>query len=141
MPNSKSVSNSAILAGRDLEITETLRPEDIAVLEHGLAEHATEIGAQSYHKIELGILRRNGAGKIIAGLTGYTVWNSLYIDTLWVAKAERGKGFARKLVHAAEAESIRRGCHLSYLWTQSWEAGVFMPNSATKNSLFKKTSQ
>lgn len=48
-----------------------------------------------------------------------------YIDLVWVADRDRGKGLGRRLMQEAEAEAKRRGCHSAYLWTQDFEAPGF----------------
>lgn len=65
---------------------------------------------------------RSDEGEILGGLHG-TVWGKwLYIKIVWVAEPARGKGCAKKLVEAAEAYAIERGCMAAHLETFSFQA-------------------
>ena len=52
-----------------------------------------------------------------AGISGYTAWGWLYVQWLWIAEDQRGKGLAGQMLGAAESEAKRRGCHGSYIDT------------------------
>lgn len=65
------------------------------------------------------------AGALIGGLAGGTYWGWLYVSLLWVDPALRGRGWGAKLLAAAEAEAVRRGCRHAYLDTFSFQAPGF----------------
>jgi GNAT superfamily N-acetyltransferase len=65
----------------------------------------------------LAVLLRDEAGQITGGVSGYTAWGWLYIQWLWLAEAQRGAGWAGRLLEAAEAEARRRDCHGAYIDT------------------------
>ena len=54
-------------------------------------------------------LVRDG-GRIVAGGTGRTEYDRLFVAYLWVAEDFRGKGFARRILKALESEAEKRGC-------------------------------
>lgn len=110
-----------------LEITDKIDAEAESALNAGLAANAVAQNAPPFEATPLQILRRDETGKIVAGLTGKTFWNWLYIDILWVDEALRGRDVGSKLVRAAEEEAVRRGCHSAYLWTESFEGPAFYP--------------
>lgn len=59
---------------------------------------------------------------------GATVWvhsESIYVDVLWVADELRGQGYGTKIMFAAEAEAIKRGCKYSTVDTYSFQAKDF----------------
>ena len=64
-------------------------------------------------------------GKIIAGLVGYTNWQWLYIETLAVDAAYRGKGLGRKLVQQAEQIARERQCHGVWVDTFTFQSPEF----------------
>lgn len=64
-------------------------------------------------------------GAFVGGLSAHAAYGWLFIDTLWVADAARGKGQGRRLVLAAEEEAVRRGCGNAWLDTFSFQARGF----------------
>ncbi len=63
--------------------------------------------------------------EIIGGLWGGTARDYLYIDLVFVPEAARGHGPGRSLMHQAEQEAVRRGCHAVWLSTYSFQAPDF----------------
>ena len=72
----------------------------------------------------LAVFARDG-GSIVAGLAGETYSGWLFIRYLWVSDALRGKGIGRKLMAAAEARALERGCHSVWVDTFSFQAPGF----------------
>lgn len=61
---------------------------------------------------------------VIGGLWGRTGWGWLTIELIFVPEALRGQGIATRLIAAAEAEGLRRGCHSAWLDTLNAKAVV-----------------
>ncbi|ATF95494.1 putative acetyltransferase [Cedecea neteri] len=59
------------------------------------------------------------------GLVAQTWWGALEIQYLWVAEEERRKGYGRALMLRAEMEARKRGCHMTYVDTFSFQARGF----------------
>jgi len=109
--------------GFHLEMMDKPSPDDLQTITDGL--NAASAGfAPPYEKRPLTLLCRED-GRLLGGLVGSTVWGWLYINLLWVDKSRRGAGLGRKLVLAAEAEAVRRGCHAAFLNTFSFQARGF----------------
>lgn len=53
------------------------------------------------------------------------VWNTLYIDMLWVKEEQRKKGFASKLLSEIELIAKEEGCNLVHLETMDFQAKDF----------------
>ena len=90
---------------RDIEFLETqIRRESSATT--GLGD-----------ELDLAIFVR-AAGMVVAGISGWTWGDCCELQSLWVHPRLRGGGLATRLIAAAEAEAVARGCsqtvHLTY---------------------------
>jgi GNAT superfamily N-acetyltransferase len=102
---------------------------------HNLAEIARELGDRltRFNEDRAGPLRtrhialtsRDDNAKIIAGLTGETFWNALYIHLLWVDAEYRGHGYGTSLIECAEGLAIEASCTCVYLSTFEFQAPGF----------------
>ena len=73
----------------------------------------------------LAIALRAPSGEVVGGVHGATMWQWLMIDGVWVAADPRGQGLGRRLVLAAEAAAIARGCRGAWLGTFDFQARGF----------------
>ncbi len=97
---------------RDLEFLETqIRRE--ASLAMGLGD-----------EVELAIFLRD-AGRIVAGISGWTWGDCCELQSLWVEAGLRGRGLANRLIRAAEAEAAARGCTQTVHFTYRFQARAF----------------
>jgi GNAT superfamily N-acetyltransferase len=86
------------------------------------AENERKAGESHFKALNLTL--RDAFGGLAGGLVGSTSWNWLYVETLWVDPAARGRGFGAKLLHHAEGIAKRRGCKDAYLETFSFEGAL-----------------
>jgi GNAT superfamily N-acetyltransferase len=95
---------------RDLEFLETqIRREASAAM--GLGDEA-----------ELAIFVRD-AGKIVAGVSGWSWGDCCELQSLWVDPSLRGRWLGSRLIAAAEAEAAARGCTQTVHFTYAFQAG------------------
>lgn len=88
--------------------------------------YAYNVAATDIHDGRLLALTvHDNAGETVAGLCGWTWGGCLGIDYLWVHEDWRGKGYGTRLLRAAEAEAVTRGCTLAVLDTHSFQAPDF----------------
>ncbi|MGE4351628.1 MAG: GNAT family N-acetyltransferase [Bdellovibrionales bacterium] len=107
------------------EVSDTISREVHDALENGLTAHVLAQHVPHHNYTELSIVRRNADGKIVAGLTGVTVWGWLHIVYLWVDEALRGQGVGTSLMKAGEDEARARGCHSVWVETESFRTPAF----------------
>ena len=91
-------------------------PADIELLETSIRREAS-VATGLGDEIDLAIfVRENGA--VVAGISGWTWGDCCEMQSLWVAPSHRGRGLATRLIAAAEAEAVARGClqtvHFAY---------------------------
>lgn len=101
-----------------ISVTDTPSASELEVIGGGLAAfNEADVGPSA--RTALAVIARNDLGEIAGGISGYTAWGWLYVQWLWVADAERGKGLAGRMLVAAEDEARARGCHGAYIDTFS----------------------
>jgi len=112
----------------ELVIHRDLSSDEINYLYDGLLAYNRAITRRHDHA-RVTLCLRDEAKSILGGLLGETYWDWLYIQVLWVREGLRGRGWGNRLLAAAEAEAVERGCHNAYLETFSFQAlGFYQKN-------------
>ena len=65
------------------------------------------------------------AGRVAAGISGYTHGSCLFIQYLWVEQPLRGRGVGSRLLRQAEQEALLRGCSRAFVDTFEFQAPAF----------------
>ena len=73
----------------------------------------------------LAVLVRDETGAVTCGLTGRTSAAWLFVELLWLPEPLRGTGLGTRVMMAAEAEAVRRGCIGAHLDTYDFQAPGF----------------
>jgi ribosomal protein S18 acetylase RimI-like enzyme len=108
----------------ELQVEGEPTPADVALLADRLYQHnATVTGWDNGRSLT--ILVRNEAGDIVAGLHGWTLGQTGFVQTLWVREDLRRAGLGARLLTAAEVEAVRRDCREMHLDTHSYQAPDF----------------
>lgn len=89
-----------------------------------LVEYNTSVAGPSGH-LALVLALRDEAGAVVGGLWGATSYGWLYTQMLSVPAPLRGSGLGTRLIHAAEAEAVRRGCTRAWVDTQFGALGFY----------------
>lgn len=63
--------------------------------------------------------------EMVAGVSGFTHWNWLFVEHLWVQRSHRGAGIGRRLMAKVESRAIERGVAASRVSTYSFQAPAF----------------
>ena len=96
-------------------------PLDIEFLETQIRREASAaIGLGD--EVELAIFVRD-AGKVVAGISGWTWGDCCELQSLWVDPSLRGRKLGSELLAAAESEAAARGCAQTVLFTYDFQAG------------------
>ncbi|HEV2146876.1 MAG TPA: GNAT family N-acetyltransferase [Longimicrobiaceae bacterium] len=109
----------------DYELTEEADVESIqAAVRRGIrGADPPDVGSRDYRPLALALRAPDGA--LLGGLYGATTWGWLLVDGLWVAEELRGRGLGRRLLLAAEAAAVERGCRGAWLGTFDFQARGF----------------
>ncbi|TIW31361.1 MAG: GNAT family N-acetyltransferase, partial [Mesorhizobium sp.] len=99
-----------------LETTADPSARELAFLGEQLtAFNDADVGASG--RKSLAVFVRDEAGKVVAGISGYTAWGWLFVQWLWVDESLRGQHMAGQMLQAAEREAVARGCHGAWIDT------------------------
>ncbi|PVZ87407.1 N-acetyltransferase [Serratia sp. S1B] len=98
-------------------------PQDEEYVINSLWAHNNKYDAVDIHPLFLTVTDDNG--KIVAGLVARTWWGGLEVQYLWVSDQYRKNGYGRALMLQAESEALKRGCHMAYVDTFSFQAQGF----------------
>ncbi len=107
-----------------VSVESTSRIEDTEFVRGMLADFNRRTSGDDNH-ILLNVIARSADGTICGGLLGGTYWGWLHIDILWVREDLRRHGLGSRLLSAAEAEAIRRGCRHAHVDTFDFQAPGF----------------
>ena len=107
-----------------LEPHYSIPPEHEKILFQGISKDALLV--KGFPPIQaLSVFLKDPEKNIWGGITGVTMYGSLYIDMLWVDQSLRHQGWGSKLMREAEKMGRERGASFSTLNTMDWEALPF----------------
>jgi GNAT superfamily N-acetyltransferase len=123
----RSLENCGEAPARDVGVTISMDPYPAPAVEKavrdGIGAHANAaIGLPEPQRSVQNFFLREETGKIVGGVLANFWGDWMYADFVWVDRALRGKGYATKLMSAAEGHAISRGCTSAFLSTFSFQA-------------------
>ena len=95
-------------AAAEFRVEDQPDPADLDVLETQIRREASAVMGLG-GEADLAIFVRD-AGRVVAGISGWTWGDCCELQSLWVDPGLRGRGLATRLLAAAEAEAAARGC-------------------------------
>ncbi len=95
-------------------------PLDVEFLETQIRREASAAMGLG-DEVELAIFVRD-AGKVVAGVSGWTWGDCCELKSLWVDPSLRGRWLGIRLLAAAEAEAAARGCTQTVHFTYDFQA-------------------
>ncbi|MBP2231377.1 GNAT superfamily N-acetyltransferase [Azospirillum agricola] len=110
-----------------LSLTNASDSADAASILNGLKRYNEAASGRAPDRRDVTIVAHDADGTLLGGLAGYTQWDWLYVDQLWIAEGGRRGGVGSRLLAAAEAEGLARGCRWSRLYTYDFQAPDFYP--------------
>ena len=111
------------MAEHSIAIEENPRLEDIRLLYSEL--HKYNVGRTNLPGDLIDVFLRDSDNEVLGGAHGWTGWNWLHVDALWLREDARHKGYGTRIMLATEAEALRRGCRHAELETFSFQARGF----------------
>ena len=111
----------------EFHVEDQPNPLDIEVLEMQIRREASAaLGLAD--EVDLAIFVRD-AGRVVAGISGWTWGDCCELQNLWVDPRLRGRGLATQLIAAAEAEAAARGCAQTVHFTYAFQARALYEQS------------
>lgn len=108
----------------EILVTDAPDPALRDVIERGLVDfNRAAAGPTKLHT--LAVVVKASDGKALGGLWGWSAWDWLYVQLLWLPEKLRGRGLGTELLRRAEAEARRRGCRGIWLDSFSFQAPDF----------------
>ncbi len=104
-----------------ISLEDEARPEDIATVVKGLEAYNLQFAPPDGYR-PLNVFLRTSDKEVVGGLLGVTYWGWLYIDRLWLKEDQRGQGYGKQILAAAETEALLRGCRHVHVDTLSFQS-------------------
>lgn len=107
----------------NISIEDDPPPQDLSLLRQQLYEfNVSRTGLDGQF---ISVFLRDRRRQVMGGLHGWTAFNYLHVDVLWIREDVRGQGYGKRLLLACEGEAVARGCRYAELETFSFQALEF----------------
>lgn len=116
---------------KDLNIVQQWKQTDSDLIRKKVIEHNME---QLPDKLKtsnenVSLILKDDLGEIMGGITANIFWHHMHIESLWVDKNVRAKGYGRELLKRMETLALDKECRFIFLDTFSFQAPEFYENN------------
>ena len=108
-----------------LTVTDAPEAAAEAAIRDGLSDYNFDKAGYRDHRPLAILVNDPDSGEVVGGLIGRTSFGLLYVDRFFLPEQLRKQGLGSRIIAAAEAEAIRRGCSRAVLTTLSFQAPGF----------------
>lgn len=112
----------------EFHVEECPDPQDVDFLERQIRREASTVAGLG-EEVDLAIFVHDAAGAVVAGISGWTWGDCCELQSLWVDPSFRRGGLATRLIAAAEAEAVARGCRQTVHFTYDFQARALYERS------------
>jgi ribosomal protein S18 acetylase RimI-like enzyme len=109
--------------GLQIELSDT-RGAETEELVAGVRRYNEEMAGAGEARA-LVVTVRGDDGRLLAGVSGRTIYRHFLIEVLWVDPAHRHAGLGTRVMALAEAQALTRGCVAAQVDTLSFQAPDF----------------
>lgn len=105
-----------------------VHPDAAGAIDRFLADRIYEFNARATSRDDgelFAATRRDAAGAIVAGVSGWTWAGCCHVAHLWVCEALRARGLGKTLLLAVEAHAKAKGCAIVLLSSHSFQSPGF----------------
>ena len=104
-------------------VVEHSNPEELAVISNGVFQHGRSLAVGGNARPVACLV--SNEGEIIAGASGRTEFNRLFVSYLWITSALRGQGLGTQVLRRLEQEAQERGCADALIETLDEHTALF----------------
>ena len=110
-----------------LALCDSPTKEEVTLIQKGLENYNKEQtnGEIDNPGIEINLVVKDTKGDVVGGLAVSTMIRVMHLESFWVAKEHRKRGYGRELVLEAERIGREKGCITSQTMTFSFQAPEF----------------
>ena len=123
-----------------IQYTENITQEIEDKISEGLCKYEKENEIDlNYQKFAFVLRDKNN--EIVGGLTGYTVFQEVYVDDLWIDELLRGQGFGKNLLLEVEKHFIGKEYDNINLVTNGFQAPEFYKKCGFELEFIRKNKK
>ena len=111
-----------------IRMTDSVEESEKALILDPLVKYNEKFVASDYRPLAIFVSEKDaetGAEKVVGGVWAASYYGGMFLDVLFLPEKMRGTGLGTRLMKQMEDEAVRRGCHLIWVDTFSFQARGF----------------